>query len=159
MRWSVTKPIASVLCAVFMSGTICAQQSQPKYQQGGQSQKSGTTVATDKRSTRSAQAQSGKYSYSPQLTGADRDTIESCVRGQYGNHAIQVRPLPAALDKQILVGATLSPALQNRVRPFPDACSSRLLATLPANWTRALLGNHVVLLDANQKISDMFDLY
>lgn len=151
-----------VSLAIAVAITASAQQdSQPKYQQGGSTQSSGTqneSTAKGQKSTSGSTQKSARYSYSPQFTGADRDTIRTCMQGTYGDTGIRIRPLPASLDNQVQPNATLSSTLQSRVQPLPDICTSRLLATLPANWTRVLVGTHVVLLAPNNKVADMFDL-
>ena len=146
--------IVSLVVALAMS----AQQSQPKYQQGEQS--APPTGTQQKKSTASAQ-KPGRYSYSPQFSGADNATIRTCMAGTYGNlpaGSSRPRSLPPALDKQLQTGAKVPAALQSRVQPLPDMCASRLQMSLPVGWSRALLGNHVLLLDPNQVIVDQFNL-
>ena len=144
------------LFAVIVTATMSAAQqtSQPKYQQGTQPAQSSN--AAQKRA--STTATPGRYSYAPQFTGADQSTLRTCMAGTYGNTGITARPLPANAQSQVQIGAQLSSGLQKRLQPLPAMCASRLTMTLPANWTRALLGRNVVLLDPNQRISDMFSL-
>ena len=150
----------SIPLAMLLALSMFAQQaSQPKYQQNPPSaqpspnaQKGSTTKGASTAQT------SGRYSYSPQFNGAERDTVRTCMTGTYGNTGVKARPLPAALDSQVQVGSQLSAGLQKRLQPLPSLCTSQLTMTLPANWSRAVLGRHVVLLDPNQKIVDMFDL-
>ncbi len=141
--------------AVFVTVTISAQQAaQPKYQQGTQPAQSAGTA--QKRS--STTAASGRYSYAPQFTEAERTTIRTCMTGTYGNTGVTARALSATAQSQVQINAQLSSGLQKRLQPLPGLCASRLTMSLPANWTRALLGRNVVLLDPNQRISDMFSL-
>lgn len=148
------------LVVLFVAVSLSAQQAnQPKYQQNPPSSQPSANVqkGTSQKGSSTTQS-SGRYSYSPQFSGTERDTMRTCMTGTYGNTGVNARPLPAALESQVQVGAQLSSALQKRLQAVPNLCSSRVTMTLPANWTRALLGRHVVLLDPNQKIVDMFDL-
>ena len=141
---------------------LFGQQAQPKYQQGTQPADTSGTVqkgsGNPQKQASSAALKTGRYLYSPQFTGAERDTMRTCMTGTYGNTGANARPLPAALDSQVQLNAQLSAGLQKRLQPLPQLCASRLTMTLPANWSRALLGRHVVLLDPNHRIVDMYDL-
>jgi hypothetical protein len=147
-----------VLIAMQVSLTMSAQQAaQPKYQQGTQPDQPSVSARSAQKRSSSAPQKSGRYSYTVQFTGADRDTIRTCMAGTYGNPGLTARPLPPALDKQIQLNTQLPRGLQNRVQPLPDLCDSRLV-TLPLNWSRVLLGRHVLLLDDNQRVEDIFNL-
>ena len=148
-----------LLIAIFVTVSALAQQSnQPKYQQNPPSSQTQPVVKGSSQKGSTPAQSSGKYGYTPQLSGAERDTMRTCMSGTNGNTGVSVRPLPASLDSQVQVGSQLSSALQKRLQPLPSLCSSKLTMTLPQGWSRALLGTHVVLLDPNQKIVDMFDL-
>ncbi len=145
--------LAGLTLALIATSVVAQQSASPKYQQGANA-----SSTNAQKGTAPAAQKAGRYSYSPQFTGADRDTVRTCMRGTYGNPGVQVRPLSAAMDKQVQVGSKLPAGLQSRAQALPDMCASRLLMTLPAGWSRVLVGNHVLLLDASAKVSDMFDL-
>jgi hypothetical protein len=101
-----------------------------------------------------------RYGAVPEFTQAQRDSIRSCMSGQYGSlpPGLAKRDrLPPGLERQLQRNGQLPPGLQKRVQPLPDVCASRL-PRLPVDWSRVILGNHVMLLDKAQRIADMFNL-
>lgn len=101
-----------------------------------------------------------RYGSIPVFNNAQRDTIRSCMSGQYGSlpPGLAKRDrLPPGLERQLQRNGQLPPGLQKRVQPLPGVCSSRL-PQLPGDWRRVILGNHVLLLDRAQRIADMFNL-
>lgn len=101
-----------------------------------------------------------RYGSQPMFDGSQRDTIRSCMSGQYGSlpPGLAKRDrLPPGLERQLQRNGQLPPGLQKRVQPLPGVCSSRL-PQLPVDWSRVVLGNHVLLLDRAQRIADMFNL-
>jgi hypothetical protein len=63
--------------------------------------------------------------------------------------------LPPGLERQLRRNGTLPPGLQKRVQPVPAACTARL-PRLPHDWSRAVLGGRILLLDPRQRVVDMF---
>lgn len=148
-RYPTAVPIAVLL-------SVAAYTQQPKYQQGAPD--SGAQGTAKNQSSAAAQ-KPGRFSYSPQFTAHDRDTINNCMRGRYGTlpPGLADRPLPPSLEKQLQMNGQLPPGLQKRAQALPDLCNSRLV-NLPVNWTRVIVGRDVLLLDPSQKIADMFSL-
>lgn len=71
---------------------------------------------------------------------------------------------PAALersdmtsDEQLQTGHILTPGLQKRVQPLPEACETQL-EPLPRDLERVVYRRRVMLLDANSRIVDSFNL-
>lgn len=65
--------------------------------------------------------------------------------------------LPPGLQKHIQKNGQLPPGLQKKVQPLPRSCEVRL-PRLPAEYTRVVLGNYVILKDMHDKILDLIDL-
>ena len=63
--------------------------------------------------------------------------------------------LPPGLERQVQRNGTLPPGLQKRVTPFP-AELERQLPPVPAGHSRVFLGGRAILMDAGQKILDIF---
>ncbi len=63
--------------------------------------------------------------------------------------------LPPGLEKQLERNGTLPPGLQKRVEPFPDELN-RQLPPLPSGMSRVFLGGRALLLDAAQKVLDIY---
>ena len=102
----------------------------------------------------------GRYSSSPEFSENERNAIRSCMSGQYGSlpPGLAKRDrLPPGLERQVQRNGQLPPGLQKRVQPLPDVCTSRL-PRLPAEWSRVILGDRVLLLDRAQRIKDLFSL-
>jgi hypothetical protein len=101
-----------------------------------------------------------RYGSSPEFSMADRETIRSCMTGQYGSlpPGLAKRDrLPPGLERQVQRNGQLPPGLQKRVQPLPGVCNARL-PRLPVDWTRVILGRRVLLLDRAQRIADLFNL-
>lgn len=93
----------------------------------------------------------------PEFTSYDRREIRGCL-----TYSPNLPPglgkrdsLPPGLDKQVERNGTLPPGLQKRAQPLPDVCSARL-PRLPADWSRAVLGGRVLLLEPDGRIADLF---
>ena len=90
----------------------------------------------------------------------DRQVIRSCyqsdTRGLPPGLAKRDR-LPPGLERQVQRNGTLPPGLQKRVQPLPEECVASL-PPLPTAWVRVVLGRRVLLLNAEQRILDLFDL-
>lgn len=103
----------------------------------------------------------GRYDSEPVFSRSDRESIRSCMAGNYGNLppglAKRGGNLPPGLEKQVRRNGQLPPGLQKRVEPMPGVCTTRL-PNLPVDWTRVILGRRVILLDPRQVIRDIFYL-
>ncbi len=65
--------------------------------------------------------------------------------------------LPPGLERQLERNGTLPPGLQKRVEPFPVDLS-RKLPRLPAGYSRVILGDRALILDAANKILDLMHI-
>ncbi len=65
--------------------------------------------------------------------------------------------LPPGLERQLRRNGTLPPGLQKRVEPFPVDLSRRL-PRLPSGYSRVVLGNRALILDAANTILDIMDV-
>ncbi len=97
--------------------------------------------------------------FKPEFTNYDRQNIRGCFSDASILPPEQARRdrLPPGLERQIERNATLPLALEQRAEPLPDACAARL-PRLPADWSRVVLGNRVVLLDPGNRVADQFNL-
>ncbi len=89
----------------------------------------------------------------------DRDRIMGCMSDRSGlpPGLANRESLPPGLQKHIQKNGTLPPGLQKKVQPLPQNCEVRL-PRLPSNITRVVLGNYVILRDAQNRILDLIDL-
>jgi hypothetical protein len=62
-----------------------------------------------------------------------------------------------ASERELQSGQTLAPWLQKRVQPLPEVCENEL-PRLPRDLERVVYSRRVMLLDANSRILDSFDL-
>jgi outer membrane lipoprotein SlyB len=84
------------------------------------------------------------------------------IRHCFSEHASdlpadQTRRGEMASDSQLQAGEILTPGVQKRVRPLPDVCENEL-PRLPRDLERVVYNRRVLLLDANSRILDSFDL-
>jgi outer membrane lipoprotein SlyB len=63
--------------------------------------------------------------------------------------------LPPGLERQLQRNGTLPPGLQKRVQSLPDSCAARL-PRLPNNWAIVVLSGRIIMLNARQRIVDLF---
>ena len=63
--------------------------------------------------------------------------------------------LPPGLERQLQRNGTLPPGLQKRVQPLPDSCAARL-PRLPNDWAIVVLSGRIIMLNARQRIVDLF---
>ena len=63
--------------------------------------------------------------------------------------------LPPGLERQLHRNGTLPPGLQKRVQPLPDSCFGRL-PRLPNDWAIVVLSGQIIMLNARQRIVDLF---
>jgi outer membrane lipoprotein SlyB len=63
--------------------------------------------------------------------------------------------LPPGLERQLYRNGTLPPGLQKRVQPLPDSCVARL-PRLPNDWAIVVLSGQIIMLNARQRIVDLF---
>lgn len=113
----------------------------------------------DRRGMQSRQAAVGGAPLE-EFSDNDRQTIRSCFQSNTAGlpPGLAKRDrLPPGLERQVRRNGTLPPGLQKRVQPLPGACISRL-PRLPIDWTRVILGRRVLLLNAEQRILDLFSL-
>ncbi len=97
--------------------------------------------------------------FKPQFTNYDRQNIRGCFAdtSNLPPGLAKRESLPPGLEKQLERNGTLPPGLEKRAQPLPENCSARL-PRLPVDWSRVVIGNHVLLLDPGSRIADMFDL-
>src|SRR6202158_3869189 len=88
----------------------------------------------------------------------DRQIIGDCL----GNDRAGLPPglakkdhLPPGLERQLQRNGTLPPGLQKRVQPLPDSCAARL-PRLPNDWAIVVLSGRIIMLNARQRIVDLF---
>jgi hypothetical protein len=101
----------------------------------------------------------GRRLFKPEFTNYDRQNIRGCFYDTANLPPGLGRrdSLPPELDTQLERNGTLPTALESRAEPLPDACLGRL-PRLPAQWSRVVVGNRVLLLDARSRIADLFSL-
>ena len=63
--------------------------------------------------------------------------------------------LPPGLERQLHRNGTLPPGLQKRVQPLPDSCVTGL-PRLPNDWAIVVLSGRIIMLNARQRIVDLF---
>ena len=97
--------------------------------------------------------------FKPEFTNYDRQNIRGCFYDTASLPPGLARRdrLPPGLERQIERNGTLPTALESRAEPLPDVCGARL-PRLPADWSRVLVGNRVLLLDPRSRITDLFSL-
>ncbi|MGA1998976.1 MAG: hypothetical protein ABSG52_03200 [Terriglobales bacterium] len=97
--------------------------------------------------------------FKPEFTNYDRQNIRGCFYDTANLPPGLARrdSLPPELDRQLERDRTLPTELESRAEPLPDVCGARL-PRLPVQWSRVLVGNRVLLLDANSRIADLFSL-
>jgi len=163
--------IESEAVLAFVSAAPPAGQAQgqnPRYGSGAAQQGprygSGSAQQNTRYGNRNEQAYDDPrgqlYGSSPEFSEAERNTIRSCMSGQYGElpPGLAKRDrLPPGLERQVQRNGQLPPGLQKRVQSMPGVCTARL-PRLPADWSRVLLGSRVLMLDNHQRIADLFSL-
>lgn len=90
----------------------------------------------------------------------ERQTISDCFVDNRSNlpPGLAKRDrLPPGLERQVRRNGTLPPGLQKRVQPVPEVCTARL-PRLPRDWSRVVLSGRILLLNASQRIIDIFFL-
>jgi hypothetical protein len=97
--------------------------------------------------------------FKPEFTNYDRQNIRGCFYDTANLPPGLARrdSLPPELDRQLERDGTLPTELESRAEPLPDACNGRL-PRLPTQWSRVVVGNRVLLLDARSRIADLFSL-
>jgi hypothetical protein len=93
----------------------------------------------------------------PRFSLRDQRLIRNC----FSEHAADIPPEMTrrreTQDSQLQPGRILPPGLEKRVRPLPDVCESQL-APLPGDLERVIYHRWVMLLDAQSRVLDSFDL-
>ncbi len=123
------------------------------------SQYAGTPAARRDAVTSYDDAHGTSRPFKPQFTNYDRQNIRGCFAdtSNLPPGLAKRDSLPPGLERQLERNGTLPPGLQKRAQPLPDVCSARL-PRLPVDWSRVVLGSHVLLLDPGSRIVDMFEL-
>lgn len=96
----------------------------------------------------------------PEFSARDRRVIRSCMLDSRGNlppGLAKKDRLPPGLERQLQRNGTLPPGLQKRIRPLPLACEERL-PRLPRTIERVILNRHILLLESQNRILDLFNL-
>lgn len=96
----------------------------------------------------------------PEFTARDRRVLRTCLTGDTGDlppGLAKKEQLPPGLEKQVQKNGTLPPGLERRAQPLPLACESQL-PRLPATVERVILNRQIILLGAQSRILDIFDL-
>jgi len=81
------------------------------------------------------------------------------ISGYYANHGSNLPPglakrggnLPPGLEKHLERNGTLPPGLQKRIEPCPVELE-RQLPPLPADYQRAVIGAHIVILNRHTNV-------
>lgn len=140
----------SRLLQLSLTGILSAALfSSPAFAQGN-SQGHGKGKGHDKHLDTDDQ-ESSKYLFGER----DREIITR----YYSNHDSNLPPglakrggnLPPGLEKHLERNGTLPPGLQKRIEPCP-AELERQLPALPAEYRRAVIGAHVVILNRNTNV-------
>jgi hypothetical protein len=135
--------------------TTPAAQREPEYRSDSASR----PTDSENRSYEPRRDRWRQREFKPEFTNYDRQNIRGCFYDTANlPPGIGRRDsLPPGLAKQIERNAPLPPALERGAEPLPDTCNARL-PRLPADWSRVLLGNRVLLLDPSGRVSDQFNL-
>ncbi len=136
---------------------------------GGTSTTPTTTTATRQpssqptpsRSYEPSRGSAGSYGGQPYFSEND----QRVVRQYYSMNTANLPPglakrggnLPPGLEKQLERNGTLPPGLQKRVQPFPEDLN-RQLPRLPSGYSRVVVGNRALILDAANRILDAFNV-
>jgi hypothetical protein len=120
----------------------------------------GNAAASPRRSYNENDSDEKAPAASSSFSAHDRRVIRDC----FDDHASELPPglarresLPPGLERQVERNGTLPPGLQKRVVPLPEVCD-RQLPKLPASISRVVLGQHVMLIDQDYTVLDLFNL-
>ena len=121
---------------------------------------SGSSPAAAPRSYNESDSNEPAPAASSSFGAHDRRVIRDC----FDDHASELPPglakresLPPGLERQVERNGTLPPGLQKRVVPLPEVCD-RQLPKLPSSLSRVVLGQHVMLIDQDYTVLDLFSL-
>jgi hypothetical protein len=94
------------------------------------------------------------------FTMRDRRVIRNCA----SDHAAEFPPettlraeLPSGTERELHRDGTVPSDLQKKLQPLPLACVQQL-PNLPSDMERVVYSGHVMLIDNNNRILDIFDL-
>ncbi len=119
---------------------------------------SGGTPASE--TTPSSPASTDSPSEAGLFTLRDRRVIRSCVAdhaSEFPENVTHRAELPSGEERSLHRDGTVPSSLASQLHSLPLSCVEQL-PTLPANQERVIYAGHVLLVDANRHILDMFDL-
>jgi hypothetical protein len=108
----------------------------------------------------SAPASADSSSETPLFTLRDRRVIRSCVAGhasEFPENVTHRAELPSGDERNLHRDGTVPSALASQLHSLPLSCVEQL-PKLPVNQERVLYAGHVLLVDGQNHILDMFDL-
>jgi len=118
----------------------------------------------------SAQTSSAQTSSSPAITEATNDSNSFSLRDRrvlkacLSDHASELPPgtmvkaeMPSGAERELHRDGTVPAEIEQQVQSLPIACV-RQLPTLPNSLERVVYAGHVMLIDENKHILDIFDV-
>ena len=93
----------------------------------------------------------------PRFSLRDQRLIRNCFSEHVADLPPEMTRHRETQDSQLQPGQILPPGLEKRVRPLPDVCENQL-APLPGDLERVVYHRWVMLLDAQSRVLDSFDL-
>ncbi len=93
----------------------------------------------------------------PRFSLRDQRLIRNCFSEHAADFPPEMTRRRETQDNQLQPGQILPPGLEKRVRPLPDVCENQL-APLPGDLERVVYHRWVMLLDAQSRVLDSFDL-
>ncbi len=89
------------------------------------------------------------------FTNYDRQNIRGCFVDRASLPPDWVNRDSLHQDTRLQRNSTLPPDVSTQA--LPDSCNARL-PRLPADWSRLVVGRHVLLVDPDHRVADMFNL-
>lgn len=139
--------LASVLFAGFLACSLAGSAAMAQGNSHGKEKGKGHNKHRDDQGEQG----SVQYGFAPR----DREVISS----YYSKHSQGLPPglakrggnLPPGLEKQLERNGTLPPGLQKKLEPCPVELD-RQLPPIPADYRRAVIGAHIVVLNRNTNV-------